>query len=66
MSEGVGKGDRVAIMARNHPAHVLTLFAVARLGAIMVPINPEFRVEEARYALTATPRSPASLRPRRR
>jgi crotonobetaine/carnitine-CoA ligase len=49
---GVGKGDRVAIMARNHPAHVLTLFAVARLGAIMVPINPEFRVEEARYALT--------------
>jgi crotonobetaine/carnitine-CoA ligase len=51
-ARGVSKGDRVAIMAHNHPAHVLTLFTVARLGAIMVPINPEFRVEETRYALT--------------
>jgi crotonobetaine/carnitine-CoA ligase len=51
-ARGIGKGDRVAIMARNHPAHVMTLFSVARLGAIMVPINPEFRVEETRYALT--------------
>ena len=32
--------------------HVLTLFAAARLGAIMVPVNPDFGVEEARYVLT--------------
>ena len=27
------------------------LFALARIGAIMVPVNPEFGVEEARYVL---------------
>lgn len=48
---GVGKGDRVAIMATNSPAHVLLLFALARLRAIMVPVNPEFGVAEARYVL---------------
>src|SRR5687768_8004223 len=41
---GIGKGDRVAIMARNSDAHVLLLFALARIGAIMVPVNTEFGV----------------------
>ena len=50
-ARGVRSGDRVAIMARNHVGHVLTLFAVARLGAIMVPVNPDFGVEEARCVL---------------
>lgn len=48
---GVVPGDRVAIMARNHPAHPVALFALARLGAIMVPINPDFGVEETRYVV---------------
>jgi crotonobetaine/carnitine-CoA ligase len=48
---GVGRGERVAVMARNHPGHLLLLFGAARLGAILVPINPEFGVEEARYVL---------------
>jgi crotonobetaine/carnitine-CoA ligase len=51
-ARGVRKGDRIAIMARNHIGHVLTLFAVARLGAIMVPINPDFKDAETRYALS--------------
>ena len=50
-ARGIRKEDRVAIMARNHIAHVLTLFALARLGAIMVPINPEFKEAETHYAL---------------
>src|SRR5437868_3666393 len=41
-ARGVRKGDRVAIMARNSDGHVLMLLALARLGATMVPINPEF------------------------
>jgi crotonobetaine/carnitine-CoA ligase len=48
---GVKKGDRVAIMATNSDAHVLLLFALARIGAIMVPVNPEFNVTEARYVM---------------
>ena len=51
-ARGIAKGDRVAIMARNHLGHVLTLFAAARLGAIMVPVNPDFGAQEARYVLS--------------
>jgi len=46
---GITRGDRVSVMGRNSDGHVLMFFALARLGAIMVPVNPEFRVEEARY-----------------
>ena len=51
LARGIAKGDRVAIMANNHDAHVLLLFALARIGAIMVPVNPQFGVTEARYVL---------------
>ena len=50
-ARGVRKGDRVAVMARNHEGHVLALFALARLGAIMVPVNPEFGAKETHYVL---------------
>jgi carnitine-CoA ligase len=48
---GISKGDRVAIMATNSDRYVLLLFALARIGAIAVPINPELNVEEAAYIL---------------
>lgn len=51
-ARGVRKGDRVAIMATNSYAHVLLLFSLARIGAIMVPVNPEFGVAEAKYVVT--------------
>jgi len=50
-ARGIAKGDRVGVMARNCDGHVVMLFALARLGAIMVPVNPEFGVEEAKYVL---------------
>jgi crotonobetaine/carnitine-CoA ligase len=50
-ARGIGRGDRVGVMARNCDGHVVLLFALARLGAIMVPVNPEFGVEEAKYVL---------------
>ena len=50
-ARGIRKGDRMAVMARNCDGHVVLLFALARLGAIMVPVNPEFGVEEAKYVL---------------
>ena len=46
---GIRKGDRVGIVARNSDAHVLLLFACARIGAIMVPSNPEFGAQELGY-----------------
>lgn len=48
---GVRHGMRVAIMGRNDAAHVLTLFALAYLGAIMVPVNPDFGERETSFVL---------------
>lgn len=46
---GIQSGDRIGLMAYNHPATVVLLIACARLGAIVVPCNPEFEAREAQY-----------------
>ncbi|MET7901091.1 AMP-binding protein [Streptomyces sp. NPDC005355] len=51
LAKGVGKGDRVGIWAVNCPEWVLMQYATARIGAIMVNINPAYRVHELRYVL---------------
>ena len=38
-ARGVGLGDRVAILSRNSHAFAALRFALARLGAVLVPIN---------------------------
>ena len=48
---GVGPGDRVGIWAPNRPEWLLTQFAAARIGAILVNVNPAYRVGELEYAL---------------
>ena len=50
-ARGVERGQRIGVMSANHPSTVLAFFALARLGAVMVPVNPEFRAAEARYVL---------------
>ena len=40
---GLGKGDRVGIWSPNRLEWVLTQFATARFGAILVNINPAYR-----------------------
>jgi carnitine-CoA ligase len=39
-SRGIGSGDRVALMLRNGASALALLFAIARAGAVWVPINP--------------------------
>jgi len=48
-SRGIRRGDRVAVMAGNSHVQVALLFALARIRAIMVTVNPEFGVAEAKY-----------------
>src|SRR5690349_17262674 len=48
---GVTKGDRVGIWAPNCPEWVFLQYATARLGAILVTINPAYRTHELRYVL---------------
>ena len=50
-SLGVAKGDRVGIWAPNRSEWVLVQFATARIGAILVNINPAYRLYELEYAL---------------
>jgi len=52
VARGIRKADRVGIVAANSDTHVMLLFAAARIGAIMVPVNPEFGAAEARYVLS--------------
>jgi carnitine-CoA ligase len=51
VARGVKKGDRIGVLARNDIGHALLLFACARIGAIMVPSNPDYGVQEAGYVL---------------
>ena len=48
---GIEIGDRVAVISRNSHAFAALRFALARLGAVLVPINFMLSVEEARYIL---------------
>ena len=45
---GVGPGERVAVLAANHPATVVLLFALRRLGAALVPLNVRLAPAELR------------------
>ena len=38
-AQGVGVGDRVAVLARNSHAFAALRFALARIGAVLVPVN---------------------------
>ncbi|HUZ68738.1 MAG TPA: AMP-binding protein [Candidatus Saccharimonadales bacterium] len=51
LAHGVTKGDRVGIWAPNRFEWVVVQFATARIGAILVNINPAYRTTELEYAL---------------
>jgi acyl-CoA synthetase (AMP-forming)/AMP-acid ligase II len=48
---GLTKGDRIAVMLRNHPEFLYTLVAASRLGLATVPIDPRSRGEKLRFFL---------------
>ncbi|KVP14899.1 AMP-binding protein [Burkholderia ubonensis] len=48
---GITRGDRVGIWSPNRSEWLLTQFATARIGAILVNLNPAYRLAEIEYAL---------------
>lgn len=46
-AQGIRKGDRVAIIRRNAPLHMVALLAASRIGAILVPLN--FRLSPSEF-----------------
>ena len=51
MEWGVGQGDRVAVMAPNCAEWIELEFALARIGAVLVTVNPALRARELDYVL---------------
>jgi len=50
--DGVGKGDRVAVIMRNLPEWVVAFYGAASLGAIVTPLNAWWTGPELEYGLT--------------
>ena len=51
MAMGVAQGDRVGIWSPNYTEWVLVQYATARIGAVLVTINPAYRTTELEYVL---------------
>ncbi len=49
--QGVKKGDKVALFLRNSSEFIYAIFAVSKLGAVLVPINTFLKSEELSYIL---------------
>jgi len=52
VAQGIEPGDRVALMVPNVPAFAVIYYGVLRIGGVVVPMNPLFKVREIEYYLT--------------
>ena len=65
---GVGPGEKVALWLLNCPEWIFAMFALAKIGAVHVPINTRFRTVDLAQVLersNADPHDPRRLRARR-
>jgi len=46
---GIKKGDHVSIWATNYPEWLITMFATAKIGAVLVTVNTNYKIFEAEY-----------------
>src|SRR6478736_2720669 len=52
IAAGIMPGEHVSLWLNNCPEYLFTLFAVAKIGAILVPINTRFRTRDVAYVVT--------------
>jgi acyl-CoA synthetase (AMP-forming)/AMP-acid ligase II len=60
---GVKKGDRIAFFLPNCAEFLFSVFAVTKIGAVFVPLNPQYIAEEADYVLQHSEASVALTSP---
>lgn len=48
---GVAHGDKVALLTTNCPEYIIAFYAIARLGAVVSPMNPSYKEREIEYQL---------------
>ncbi len=63
LSLGVEKGDYVALQLHSSPEFLMCLFGVAKIGAVVVPVNEQYLADEARYILDDVQASVAVVEP---
>jgi fatty-acyl-CoA synthase len=51
ISIGVKKGDKVAVWATNEPEWLILMWAAAKIGAVMVTVNTNYKIFELEYSL---------------
>ncbi len=51
---GIEKGERVAVQLHTSPEFLMCLFGLAKIGAVMVPINEQYLADEAAFVLGST------------
>ncbi len=51
MASGVAAGDHVCLWLGNRPEFVFLFFAIAKVGAVLVPINSRFRTRDMAYVV---------------
>ncbi|MFH2066117.1 MAG: AMP-binding protein [Pseudomonadota bacterium] len=51
---GIGKGDRLIILMRNHPEFIYALFAALSVGAVAVPVDPRSRGRKLAFQVNNT------------
>ena len=51
VDKGVKEGDKVALFLRNSPEFIYSIFAISKIGAVLVPVNTFLKDEELSYIL---------------
>ncbi|MBI9092117.1 MAG: AMP-binding protein [Desulfobacterium sp.] len=51
---GIGKGDRFAVVMRNHPEFIYSLFAALSVGAVIVPVDPRSKGRKLAFQINNT------------
>ena len=54
LARGISAGDKIAVIARNSHGFAAIRFAIARIGAVLVPINFMLNANEVRYILNSS------------
>lgn len=52
LSLGIQKGDRVTMLIPNRPEFIYAWFALMKIGAVMVPVNTQFKPDEIKYIIS--------------
>ena len=50
-SQGVAKGDRVGLYMQNCPQYLIAHYAIQMCGAVVTPLNPQYKAAEVEYQL---------------